>query len=689
MQRIQHSSLFAWFLIPALPSAQSVLRCKTRDTQTGPANGALDCQSFGRRPGAQGASLSRAPHGRLQRGIVIMSKLVVSLFLFTASLFASASHLYVAQNATGTGNGGSCSNAFAVSFFNNPANWGSTSLQIGAGTTVHLCGTIATALVAQGSGASGNPITILFEPAAKISLASCGSNGCLNIANKSYLIVDGGSNGIIEAINSGTGLANGDSIGIFARPMNNSEIRNLSISNMYVHSSPADNGGGNYYGVLFNGNGNLIHNLTLHDVMGAIKGEAGENGNQIYNNTLYNINWGIFLSGGGSSTPDTITNSRIYNNDLHDFANWDTTNDTFHHDGIFLAGGSASNTLTHVDVYDNYIHGTSSDASVCTSSYGSCMTAYIYINTDSFVRVFNNLLVANAGDHGPNNAWILLSSDADDQLYNNTIIGSGVSTAANCVFLRNGTSFTFENNVLSNCNNLLWTSSATFAALNNNVYASSALSWRNGNNWYSTLAAWQAATSAEANSKATTGSLGFNASYIPQAGSLVIGAGMNLISLGIAALDYDKAGVARPATAWDVGAYQSSGAGIPPPPATYTLTVVNGTGDGSYVAGTIISIVAAPAPSGQVFLNWTGATVANPASPTTTLVMPATNATVTANYSTSPPPPPPPTVHPTCSVSFIGRSTVIGPDGVRMLVVPSRTNISGRITWTATGTVCP
>ncbi|MGO8678614.1 MAG: InlB B-repeat-containing protein [Limisphaerales bacterium] len=75
----------------------------------------------------------------------------------------------------------------------------------------------------------------------------------------------------------------------------------------------------------------------------------------------------------------------------------------------------------------------------------------------------------------------------------------------------------------------------------------------------------------------------------------------------------------------------------PPPIPTYALTVVNGTGGGSYAANATVSITANPAPAGQVFQNWTGGTVANALSPSTTLVMPANNVTVTANYGSAPP----------------------------------------------------
>jgi uncharacterized protein (DUF1800 family) len=71
---------------------------------------------------------------------------------------------------------------------------------------------------------------------------------------------------------------------------------------------------------------------------------------------------------------------------------------------------------------------------------------------------------------------------------------------------------------------------------------------------------------------------------------------------------------------------------------TYALTVVNGTGSGSYAAGATVTITSNAAPSGQAFQNWTGATVANANAASTTLTMPAAAATVTANYAAIPVP---------------------------------------------------
>jgi uncharacterized repeat protein (TIGR02543 family) len=72
-----------------------------------------------------------------------------------------------------------------------------------------------------------------------------------------------------------------------------------------------------------------------------------------------------------------------------------------------------------------------------------------------------------------------------------------------------------------------------------------------------------------------------------------------------------------------------------PPPATYTLSVNNGTGSGQYEAGTSVSISADPPATGKVFDKWTGGnggTFADANSSSTSFTMPANTASVTATY---------------------------------------------------------
>jgi VCBS repeat-containing protein len=74
------------------------------------------------------------------------------------------------------------------------------------------------------------------------------------------------------------------------------------------------------------------------------------------------------------------------------------------------------------------------------------------------------------------------------------------------------------------------------------------------------------------------------------------------------------------------------------PPATYTLTVVNGTGGGAYAATTVVPVIAT-VPAGKVFDAWTGniGALADPAAAATSATMPAANITVTALFKDAPP----------------------------------------------------
>ena len=76
-----------------------------------------------------------------------------------------------------------------------------------------------------------------------------------------------------------------------------------------------------------------------------------------------------------------------------------------------------------------------------------------------------------------------------------------------------------------------------------------------------------------------------------------------------------------------------------PVPAAYTVTVENGTGGGSYTAGTLVSITADAAPAGETFDKWTsddGVDFADASSASTSFSMPAKDVTVKAAYKGDP-----------------------------------------------------
>ena len=69
----------------------------------------------------------------------------------------------------------------------------------------------------------------------------------------------------------------------------------------------------------------------------------------------------------------------------------------------------------------------------------------------------------------------------------------------------------------------------------------------------------------------------------------------------------------------------------------FNLTVENGTGGGNNTTGTLVNVQAATAPAGQEFRAWVGSDaslLADPFSSSTSLVMPPSNANVTAEYIT-------------------------------------------------------
>ena len=72
--------------------------------------------------------------------------------------------------------------------------------------------------------------------------------------------------------------------------------------------------------------------------------------------------------------------------------------------------------------------------------------------------------------------------------------------------------------------------------------------------------------------------------------------------------------------------------GVAAPVQSFNLIVHGGSGSGLIQAGNTVTITADPAPAGKVFDFWTGTPVSNPQASSTTLIMPASDTTVTATY---------------------------------------------------------
>ncbi|MDR3559373.1 MAG: choice-of-anchor Q domain-containing protein, partial [Candidatus Pacebacteria bacterium] len=338
----------------------------------------------------------------------------------------------------------------------------------------------------------------------------------------------------------------------------------------------------------------------------------------LYNNTVYNCNWGVQAIGGGSNT--LSNNVNIYSNDITIGANWLTTSGVYHSNGsycFYVSGASVSN----LNFYDNYVHGPSNPPGSWTAS------GFFWVSVDpgglaSGIAVYNNLMVGVSGN--PANEYVG-AAGTDAIVANNTIIGYQNGAWGISVGCPSGTCATVENNIVADTSiglSFYGTNyKAVFHSNNNDLYNNSTLAidyripedltytdttardaywstnypilvndktlilvgtqeklWQGSTNpnsynsaqwtnwqdtpvYYTALSSWQADQGGCPNSyndcASVAGNPNLSASHVPNLDSLLIGAGANLTSLGITALNSDATGAARPATgAWDIGAYQ-------------------------------------------------------------------------------------------------------------------------------------
>ncbi len=523
-------------------------------------------------------------------------------FLSTSPAAASISNVYLSQN--GAGSGASCSDAFPVSWFNVSANWGSGSTQIGPGTTVHLCGTFAgspgaTEFTFMGSGASGNPVTLHFETGALLTAPYWSANGAINTNGATWITIDGGTNGTIQNTLNGTsgGTCPGGTcsdqqesggVVIVGCTTCNIEVRNLTIADIYDHSSTSDTQGKFTFGIYFVGGLNNItidHN-TVHDAWLCLNGWGSNI--LVYNNTIYGCS-AQFWFGTNAPTSSLV----IHDNLLTMGANWGTTGDTFHLDGINIFPDTSPAQASGVMIYNNHFTGGGS----------CCNTGHIFLEGD-FInpQVFNNFFDNSNGAspyHAPS-LWLTnegLFTFSNPLVVNNTFFGGDETFGGNVDFQAYGaTGITFQNNVVAGSNQLVLLGNtaggvqSTFTTVNNNVYESlSGVTdlWAISGSNYTTLAAWQSATGGEANSVLNTlANLDLNSDGTLASGSPAIQRAANLTSLGITALDrgapqtFGATGscgtgcVARVSSgAWDSGAYPYSTTAPPAPPTGLTAIV--------------------------------------------------------------------------------------------------------------------
>ena len=487
--------------------------------------------------------------------------------------------VYVAQSAAGSNNGSSCANAQSAAWFNSSASWGTGAGQIGPGAIVGLCGAISSSLQAQGSGTSTAPITVYWLPGATMSSPEWGGGAAFDTNDEAYLTLNGGLNGSIQATQLGTGLA-GQGVhaqAISAEDCTGCTFANLIIANFYVHTSSSDVSvdATQDNAIVFSGSNITIADNTIHDVGWALHGQwnDGDGNNSIYGNDIYNVDHG-FASTSGIVGGD-IGPIYFYDNYIHDFANWDTSSNSYHHDGIHCYTVVKQPGASHYSgfyIYDNRFGGAVGNSTTADifmeGNYGQS-GATPCSDASSSIYIFNN--VFSSTDAVTDNAY-LSDSAGDGGIYNNTIVGqSNTQNRGGCASYGAqppGAEASFENNILSSCDNLIGgspTDDYAAGSPNYNLYANGGTnSFVCGSNFYafSQFSNWQSCMNADTHSRAVADAQ-LNSDGSPQSGSPAIGTGTNLTSLcngqpnpGLGALCQNFNGTPRPTTgAWNTGAY--------------------------------------------------------------------------------------------------------------------------------------
>lgn len=518
----------------------------------------------------------------MRSGVRFLSLLTILMGFIIGQGVANANDVYLAQNATGSANGSSCANAYAYTFFNASGNWGAGASKIGPGATVHLCGTITAPagssnfLMFQGGGASGNPITLLFESGAALT-ATYWSGAVIQLGGNSYVVVDGGTNGIIQATANGTNLANQQDNGecVASHPTNatNVIVQNLTCANLYVDASVSDNGGEDTYGIDVWGTSNLtIQNNTIHDVKWAFRSSYSTG--QTYSNLTFtgnninNIDHGFFVTDSSSSGSAVMSGFYIYGNTVGSMTNWDNTADNNHHDWFHLNANSTSSTFSNFFLYNNLGYG-----DVGANANGGFFSYPNKYGTSPINSsyVFNNVFVNTSATHCWANGFVSQYQLGTSLVTNNTFISDASSCNDNGLDYSGSSGITFVNNVVQDTVNAsVYVSSSTPTSIDYNDYYASA-SWYWNGTWTASFTTWKSLCSCDSHTITVNPNL--SASYVPTQGSPLVGAATNLYSTcngqpnpGLGALCYDKSGAARPLTgSWDMGAYQYvSSQAVPP-----------------------------------------------------------------------------------------------------------------------------
>ena len=446
---------------------------------------------------------------------MVLRKVVSVFALVAASLFgvasANAKAFYISgTSSSSTSAGSSCSNALSVAWFNNSSSWGYATHQISPGTTVFLCGRFQgrpgqQLLVAHGSGTASAPITIKFLPGAILSAPYWAGSGAIYLQGLSYVTVDGGGSGIIENTANGTGRAyRQQSVAVLAGGCNHCTVQNLTIQNLYVRTSASDMAATHTVNCVYwhLADYMTINNITCHDASWAIAGDG--NNFTLSNSNIYHVDHGV-----ASGAVRKAGGYNIHNNHFHDFANWDSPSNTYHHDGIHLWGQNGG-TITSGAIYNNTFDG----------DFGVNITAHVFLQDSvQHVAVYNNIAVAPTY-RTINSIWISATSTsmpggaAIGNSANNNSINAGGHRSGCAIFADNQLQFTAVNNIMGGgVSDVSIQRGTTFTStgVNHNVYRDLLAEFgdRNGfsfkGKWFYGLSQWQAACHCDYASKLILG----------------------------------------------------------------------------------------------------------------------------------------------------------------------------------------
>jgi hypothetical protein len=372
-------------------------------------------------------------------------KWIFASFLLLTSCTGFGAQWFVTQSGTGRADGTSLGDAWSVS------NYNRSGVTTEAGDTVNISGAIAQEIKVPTGGTLGKPITIVFLPGANVTVPvisgpSFPDNAAIYAAYLNFLTIDGGSNGVIQCTDNGSvaGFSNHSSKcnGISLIGCGNVIVQNLLIANLYVCNSVVDKtGGGTGIFCKWNGgsspspaNTNIV-NCVFHDMyigFGISYGPASSN-ITMASCTAYNCNWGGNAGNGGPTA--SLTGLSVHDNLFYNWSNWNTTADTYHHNG-FYAWAENGGTLTNPVFYNNTVGPGYGGAYQTGGIFCSCHSGTMIGTT-----IYNNLFICNPGERAGNG---LLTVRGESNLkgthnwYNNTFIGGG--TEGNMIYVGGGLS---------------------------------------------------------------------------------------------------------------------------------------------------------------------------------------------------------------------------------------------------------